>query len=129
MGKRSKDGHEGERPLPDRKFYSMGEVCRMLDLKPHVLRYWETQFDPLSLAKNRSGNRVFRPDDVELIALIQRLVHEEKYTIEGARQRLAQMQDGGEVAERSERALERSFVRTLRDELESLHELLDPSSR
>ena len=57
-----------------------------------MLRYWETQFDQLAPSKNRAGNRVYLKDDLELIALIQHLVHTEKYTLEGARQRLAELQ-------------------------------------
>jgi DNA-binding transcriptional MerR regulator len=124
-----KSGRVGKRRLPTREFYSIGEVCRTLRLKPHVLRYWETQFDALSPAKNRSGNRVYRSDDLELIALIQRLVHEEKYTIEGARHRLEEMRAGGDVAEQSEKALERSFLRMLRGELQAVHDLLDTTPR
>ena len=98
----------------------------MLELKPHVLRYWETQFEGLSPSKNRSGNRVYQAEEVELIALIRRLVHEERYTIEGARLRLEELRRAGSAAEQSHRALERSVLRGLRRELQALLELLDP---
>lgn len=107
-----------------REFYSIGEVCELLDLKPHVLRYWETQFDAFAPAKNRQGNRVYRARDLELIALIRRLVHEEGYTIEGARRRIEELRAGGEVRDLSGRALEESFLRSLREELEDLLRLL-----
>jgi DNA-binding transcriptional MerR regulator len=112
-----------------RAFYSIGEVCTLLDVKPHVLRYWETQFDELAPAKNRAGNRVYRSEEIELIALIHRLVHEERYTVEGARKRLTELRDEGTVDAESTRALERAFLRSLRSELEELHGLLDPGSR
>lgn len=101
----------------------------MLDLKPHVLRYWETRFEELSPAKNRSGNRVYRDADIETIALIQRLVHGERFSIDGARQKLSEMQAAGTVEQRSSEALEQSFLRSLRQELEELLDLLDASSR
>jgi DNA-binding transcriptional MerR regulator len=110
-----------------RAFYSIGEVCEMLDLKPHVLRYWETQFPELSPTKNRAGNRVYQAREMELIALIQRLVYEERYTIEGARRRVEEMRAEGCAQELSSRALERTFLRTLRQEMEALEALLDPS--
>lgn len=109
-----------------REYYSIGEVCEMLDLKPHVLRYWETQFDALAPPKNRAGNRVYRRRDVELIALIRRLVHEERYTIEGARARLDEIRRGGSAERRAARELDRAFLTTLRGELEGLLELLAP---
>jgi len=101
----------------------------MLDLKPHVLRYWETQFPGLSPTKNRAGNRVYEADELELIALIRRLVHDERYTIEGARRRVEEMNAEGTVAQHSSRALELSFLRSLQGELESLLDLLDPGRR
>ncbi len=78
-----------------RTFYSIGEVCAMLDIKPHVLRYWETQFPRLSPSKNRAGNRVYTGEELELIALIRRLVHDERYTIEGARLRIGRWRRRG----------------------------------
>lgn len=113
-----------KRRAPQREFYSIGEVCELLGLKPHVLRYWETQFDAFSPAKNRQGNRVYRARDLELIALIRRLVHDEGYTIEGARKKVEELRTSGDIAESSRRALEESFVRSLRAELEEIMELL-----
>jgi DNA-binding transcriptional MerR regulator len=111
---------------PQREFYAIGEVCDLFGIKPHVLRYWETQFAALKPPKNRSGNRVYRQRDLELIALIQHLVHEERYTIEGARTRIEELKQQGGAAEIAGRALEQSFVRSLRGELEELLEILTP---
>ena len=113
-----------KRRAPQREFYSIGEVCELLGLKPHVLRYWETQFDAFSPAKNRQGNRGYRARDLELIALIRRLVHDEGYTLEGARKKVDELRTSGDIAESSRRALEESFVRSLRAELEEILELL-----
>ncbi len=113
-----------KRRAPQREFYYIGEVCELLGLKPHVLRYWETQFDAFSPAKNRQGNRVYRARDLELIALIRRLVHDEGYTIDGARKKVEELRTSGDIAESSRRALEESFVRSLRAELEEILELL-----
>jgi DNA-binding transcriptional MerR regulator len=112
-----------------RTFYSIGEVCSMLGVKPHVLRYWESQFDELSPSKNRSGNRVYQTQEIELIALIHRLVHEERYTVEGARKRIAELREQGSSEEASSAALQRAFLRTLKGELEEVHGLLDPARR
>ena len=57
------------------EFYSIGEVCSLTDLKPHVLRYWESQFRFLNPAKNRSGNRVYKSKEVELIMLVKQLLY------------------------------------------------------
>lgn len=111
-----------------RTFYSIGEVCEMIGVKPHVLRYWESQFKELSPSKNRSGNRVYQAADIEQIALIHRLVHEERYTVEGAKMKLAEMKDEGAVSEESTTALKEAFLRGLTEELQEIHLLLDPTS-
>ena len=100
----------------------------MVDLKPHVLRYWETQFPELSPTKNRAGNRVYSREDIELVTLIRKLVHEERYTVEGARKRLEEMREAGEANRESEMAMERSFLRTVGRELQDLYDLLAPIS-
>lgn len=74
-------------------YYSISEVCQRTDLKPHVLRYWETAFPMLRPSKNKAGNRVYRPHDVKLVKLIKKLLYEEKFTVDGARKKLDEMTD------------------------------------
>lgn len=83
--------------LPVREFFSIGDVCEITDLKPHVLRYWESQFRFLQPAKNRSGNRVYQRREVELIMLVKQLLYVDKYTIDGARQRIDEYRKSGEL--------------------------------
>ena len=66
-------------------YYSIGEVSGLLKVKPHVLRYWETQFPALKPRKNRAGNRIYRLGDIKLLMAIQNLLYERKFTIDGAR--------------------------------------------
>jgi DNA-binding transcriptional MerR regulator len=77
--------------MNERLYYPISEVCRMLDLKPHVLRYWESAFPMLNPHKNKAGNRVYRPGDVRTLQYIKRLLYDEGYTIEGARKKLEDM--------------------------------------
>jgi DNA-binding transcriptional MerR regulator len=73
----------------DGKLYrSISEVSEMLDVKPHVLRYWETQFSMLRPKKNRAGNRMYRPDEVKLLLRIRELLYGKRFTIAGARRTL-----------------------------------------
>ena len=84
-------------PRPAQEFFSIGEVCALTDLKPHVLRYWESQFRFLNPAKNRSGNRVYKGREIELIMLVKHLLYIEKFTIEGARLRVERFRRSGEL--------------------------------
>lgn len=76
-------------------YYSIGEVAELTQLKPYVLRYWETEFPSLRPAKNRAGNRTYRDQDIELLFQIKDLLYNQKYTIEGARQQLAKAKGEG----------------------------------
>lgn len=112
-------------PRPTQEFFSIGEVCALTDLKPHVLRYWESQFRFLNPAKNRSGNRVYKSREVELIMLVKHLLYNEKYTIEGARLRIEQYRKSGDLKAHASRAASRTTLRELRDQLDEVLELLD----
>jgi DNA-binding transcriptional MerR regulator len=69
-------------------YYSIGEVSDLLKVKPHVLRYWESQFPALNPKKNRAGNRTYRMRDIKLLMAIQNLLYDKKFTIAGARRKL-----------------------------------------
>jgi len=69
-------------------YYSISEVSDMTGVKPHVLRYWETEFPTLKPKKNRAGNRSYRPKDIKAILVIRDLLYKEKFTISGARKKL-----------------------------------------
>lgn len=77
-----------ESPNIKKLYYSIGEVSEMTDLKPYVLRFWETEFKQLNPPKNRAGNRTYRQKDIDLIQKIKSLLYDQKYTIEGARAKL-----------------------------------------
>jgi DNA-binding transcriptional MerR regulator len=111
---------------PVQEFFSIGDVCTLTDLKPHVLRYWESQFRFLSPAKNRSGNRVYQRREIELIVLVKHLLYTEKYTIEGARQKVDEHRKGGELRSASRAALTVQTLESLEAERRDLLRLLDP---
>jgi DNA-binding transcriptional MerR regulator len=110
---------------PVQEYYSIGEVCDMTDLKPHVLRYWESQFRFLSPAKNRSGNRVYQRREVELVLLVKHLLYEEKYTIEGARQKLDEHRRSGELRRAARGALDVETITSVEKDLRELLDFLD----
>jgi DNA-binding transcriptional MerR regulator len=111
---------------PTREFHTITEVCTLFGIKPHVLRYWETQVPALAPVKNRQGNRLYRAKEIELIALIQRLVRDERYTLEGARTRIDELRAQGTADALAARALQDAFMRTLRGELERILDVLGP---
>ena len=109
---------------PVQEFYSIGEVCALTDLKPHVLRYWESQFKLLNPAKNRSGNRVYARREVDVILLVKQLLYTEKYTIDGARQKLDEHRKSGTLRTAARAALEVQTIESLERDLTELSALL-----
>jgi DNA-binding transcriptional MerR regulator len=107
-------------------YYSIGEVCELTGLKPHVLRYWETQFQALQPSKNRAGNRVYRPKEIELVLLVKKLLYDEKYTIEGADRKIREMRRGGDLPEERRDAVAPELLSGIRDELHRLRAILTP---
>ena len=77
------------RQIPDKLFFRIGEVCKIVDIEPFVLRFWETEFPNLAPEKSKSGHRVYKRKDIEMVLRIKELLYERGYTIAGARKQLA----------------------------------------
>jgi DNA-binding transcriptional MerR regulator len=114
---------------PVQEYFSIGEVCDLTSLRPHVLRYWESQFRFLSPTKNRSGNRVYQRREVDLIMLVKHLLYTEKYTIEGARQRVDDHKKALDLKQAARGALTVEVLELLEAELKELTEVLDDDVR
>ena len=99
----------------EKLYYSIGEVSERIGHEPHVLRYWEQEFEVLSPRKNRAGRRIYTEEDVEVVERIRHLLKDEKYTIEGARQAIRR--DDEREALRDDLRSLRSFLTELRDQI------------
>jgi DNA-binding transcriptional MerR regulator len=84
--------------LPDKQFFKIGEAAEIVGVKAHVLRYWESEFATIKPLKTRGAHRMYRRADVELLCVIHKLLHQEGYTIAGARKRVRELR-GEQTAE------------------------------
>ncbi len=105
--------------IPSKRYFTIGEVSRLCDVKPHVLRYWEQEFFQLKPMKRQGNRRYYQRHDVMLVRQIRSLLYENGFTIDGARQRLK----GDEVKGDSERC--HQIVCQVRKELEECLSILD----
>ena len=121
----------GSPELPDKLYFKIGEVAKLVGVKPYVLRYWETEFSIIKPGKTRSRHRLYRRRDVEALLEIKRLLHQERYTIEGAKKHL---KSAGKIPAATEprpqlhlplgeRTYRNALVR-IRQDLQALYELL-----
>jgi len=113
--------------LPEGKvYYSITEIADQTRVKPHVLRYWESEFPCLSPKKNRAGNRVYQARDIKMIYLIKQLLHEDGFTIAGAKKRLSRkgaLDDPNLVPPSDPNGSK--LVKSLKSDLENLLKILD----
>ncbi len=105
-------------PIPEKRYFTIGEVSRLCGVAQHVLRYWEKVFPELKPAKRRGARRYYRRQDIYLIRQIHDLLHRQGYTISGARNQLSR--GGSEV----KRMYSEQLISQLRSELEEVATLL-----
>jgi DNA-binding transcriptional MerR regulator len=113
--------------------YRIGEVSRLTELKPFVLRYWETEFPMLEPVKSPSGHRLYRQEDVDMVLKIKRLLYDEGFTIAGARRHLREQNGAvstdaapsGGHTENAADLLSRKMLLDLRDSLRAFLTLLE----
>ena len=124
--------------IPNKLYFSISEVAEMTSVKPHVLRYWESEFPELRPKKNRAGNRSYREKDIRTVMTIRDLLYQEGYTIAGARNRLkdrGRVEEPGRAAARVETAEiapeapaappSGQLLRDMKKELQELRKRLD----
>jgi DNA-binding transcriptional MerR regulator len=115
-----------ESRFPDKLFYRIGDVAEITGIKPHVLRYWETEFSGLHPRKTRAGQRIYERRDVELILEIKKLLYEQRYTISGARKLLTRQNQhvAKHAAPRRAKGELSAALKLCREELQDLLTLL-----
>jgi DNA-binding transcriptional MerR regulator len=86
--------------LPDKQFFKIGEVSRITGVKPHVLRYWESEFSSIRPQKTKTNQRLYRRRDVELLLLVKQLLYQEGFTIAGANRRLRELHSEADARRR-----------------------------
>lgn len=116
--------------IPERLYFRIGEVSKLLGVEPYVVRFWEAEFPILAPKKSDSGQRLFRREDVEILLEIKRLLYEKKFTIEGARKFLVENRTESRTKKSARPVLPQPTlfgpypISVIRDELLALLELL-----
>jgi len=94
--------------VPKKLYYKIREVCEIVGVEAHVLRFWETEFPALAPPKSKTGQRTYRPKDIELLLQIRKLLYEDGYTIAGARKKLG----GGGKEARAGKSAQKPKIKT-----------------
>jgi len=111
--------------IPDKLYFKIGEVAKMADVPTHVLRYWESEFSEISPKRANSKQRLYRKQDVELILSIKTLLHDQGYTIAGARKLLESGQTPETATEEKQVIVKGAItLQAIKKELKELQQLL-----
>ena len=111
-------------PIPGKRYFTIGEVSELCEVKPHVLRYWEQEFPQLAPVKRRGNRRYYQRHDVELIRHIKNLLYKEGFTINGAKNKL-DMEANQPAKAQQEQEKRSKTIKLLINELEEISSLLD----
>jgi DNA-binding transcriptional MerR regulator len=111
--------------IPDKIYFKIGEVSKLAEVAPHVIRYWESEFDQISPKRAGSNQRLYKREDVELILKIKTLLHIKGYTIAGARKFLQSGQEQQEERGQPNQAATRQHLHRIKSELLQLYKQLE----
>jgi DNA-binding transcriptional MerR regulator len=115
--------------IPEKYFYTIGDVSKLTGVKPHVLRYWEGQFKLLRPARRYSGHRKFTPKDIDLINKVKFLIIDKKYTLAGAKREInRQMSVRTKAEEPASFTAAMPLLREIKKDIEECLEILGPAS-
>ena len=113
-----------ETEIPEKRYFRIGEVSAITGIEPFVLRYWETEFPKINPARSRSGQRLYKKRDIEIILQIKDLLYQKRFTIAGAKRYLQQQRKESKLASDDSQHLTLEQVRT---ELLAIRDLLNRS--
>jgi DNA-binding transcriptional MerR regulator len=109
--------------IPDKTYFRIGEISKILGVEPYVVRYWETEFSTIRPIRTKSEQRLYRRKDLEELALIKKLLYQDRFTIAGAKKRLQEIRkespvvsDGGEC---------RDVLQSIKQGLKAIRDLLN----
>jgi DNA-binding transcriptional MerR regulator len=109
--------------IPDKTYFRIGEISKILGVEPHVVRYWETEFRTVKPLRTRSEQRLYRRKDLESLALIKKLLYQDRFTIAGAKKKLQELNREPEAARLLDEDC-REKLQSIKKELTAIRDLL-----
>jgi DNA-binding transcriptional MerR regulator len=116
--------------IPDKLYFKIGEVCKITDVEPYILRYWESEFKLIKPYRTKSNQRLYRKKDVEAVLKIRKMLYDQKYTIAGAKKKLKETIPQQEIRQQKQLSLNlpdqryTAAIKALRKELVQLSHML-----
>lgn len=108
--------------IPEKAFFRIGEVSKILSVEPYVIRYWETEFKTVKPVRTKADQRLYRKKDVEELLTIRNLLYEQRFTISGAKQQLTKTRDHDELAKTMDH---HEKLILIKQELQKIRKMMD----
>jgi DNA-binding transcriptional MerR regulator len=109
--------------IPDKTYFRIGEISKILGVEPYVVRYWESEFSTIKPIRTKSEQRLYRRKDLEELALIKRLLYQDKFTIAGAKKKLQELRKEIPVASAVDEECREKLL-SIKQELQAIRDLL-----
>ena len=112
-----------ETMIPDKAYFRIGEVSKILDVEPYVIRYWETEFKTVSPVRTKTAQRLYRKKDVQELLTIKNLLYAQRFTIDGAKKQLQKLRNN-EEPEIKDNEKQKLFLMRIKQELQQIREMM-----
>ncbi len=109
--------------IPEKAYFRIGEVSRILNVEPYVVRYWETEFRSVKPVRTKTAQRLYRKKDVLELLTIRNLLYSQRFTIDGARKQLVKMR-GGETPEEDISDVQERLIKKIKTELQQIRKII-----
>ena len=109
--------------IPDKAYFRIGEVSKILDVEPYVIRYWETEFKTVSPVRTKTAQRLYRKKDVQELLTIKNLLYAQRFTIDGAKKQLQKLRNN-EEPENKDNEKQKLFLMRIKQELQQIKEMM-----
>jgi len=107
--------------IPDKAYFRIGEVSKILNVEPYVIRYWETEFRTIKPVRTRTAQRLYRKKDVQELLTIRNLLYSQRFTIDGAKKQLFKTRGNSEIENTN---LEKEKLIRIKEELEEIRKMI-----
>jgi len=109
--------------IPEKAYFRIGEVSKILNVEPYVIRYWETEFKTVNPVRTKTAQRLYRKKDVQELLTIKNLLYAQRFTIDGAKKQLQRMR-GNEEPEVKNSEKQKLFLMRIKQELQQIREMI-----
>ena len=110
--------------IPEKAYFRIGEVSKILNVEPYVIRYWETEFKTVNPVRTKTAQRLYRKKDVQELLSIKNLLYSQRFTIDGAKKQLHKIRNNNDEPDEKDNEKQKLFLIRIKQELQQIREMI-----